>query len=166
MFIQTITCSLKLSASVLTVYAVISVLQSVQLKDIGMQTPTVSPSGQSVGSANSSCTSSGATELLSSPPDLTITNGYMRHFFRSGTSVWNTAALFYAIFELIHLAKDKWVQSSCRSTRVAFTRFNCSSPIILNSVHNFTNDHFDLQHNSSTPQTTTLPATNNSWGGN
>ncbi|CAM4669847.1 unnamed protein product [Leuciscus chuanchicus] len=82
--------------------------KAVQLKDIGMQTPTVSPSGQSVGSANSSCTSSGATELLSSPPDLTITNG----------------------------------------------------------VHNFTNDHFDLQHNSSTPaQTTTLPATNNSWGG-
>ncbi|XP_067279413.1 phosphatidylinositol-binding clathrin assembly protein-like isoform X3 [Pseudorasbora parva] len=82
--------------------------KAVQLKDIGMQTPTVSPSGQSVGSANSSCTSSGATELLSSPPDLTITNG----------------------------------------------------------VHNFTNDHFDLQHISSTPaQTTTLPATNNSWGG-
>ncbi|KTF88637.1 hypothetical protein cypCar_00043198 [Cyprinus carpio] len=81
--------------------------KAVQLKDIGMQTPTISPSGQSVGSANSSCTSSGATELLSSPPDLTITNG----------------------------------------------------------VHNFTNDHFDLQHNSSTPaQTTTLPASNNSWG--
>jgi len=80
MFIQTITCSLKLSALRLLVYAVISSRQAVQLKDIGMQTPTVSPSGQSVGSANSSCTSSGATELLSSPPDLTITNGYMRPF--------------------------------------------------------------------------------------
>ncbi|XP_056586691.1 phosphatidylinositol-binding clathrin assembly protein-like isoform X3 [Triplophysa dalaica] len=82
--------------------------KAVQLKDIGMQTPTVSPSGQSVGSANSSCTSSGATELLSSPPNQHITNG----------------------------------------------------------VHNFTNDHFDVQHNSSAPvQTTTLPASNNSWGG-
>ncbi|TRZ03824.1 hypothetical protein DNTS_027811 [Danionella cerebrum] len=82
--------------------------KAVQLKDIGMQTPTVSPSGQSVASANSSCTSSGATELLSTPPDLTITNG----------------------------------------------------------VHNFTNDHFDFQHNSGThAQTNTLPTTNNNWGG-
>ncbi|XP_062868056.1 phosphatidylinositol-binding clathrin assembly protein-like isoform X2 [Trichomycterus rosablanca] len=81
--------------------------KGVQLKDIGMQTPTVSPSGQSVGSANS-CTSSVATELLSSPPDLPITNG----------------------------------------------------------VHNFTSDHFDLQHNLNTPvQSTTLPACNNGWGG-
>uniref|UniRef100_A0A8B9H2A6 Phosphatidylinositol-binding clathrin assembly protein n=1 Tax=Astyanax mexicanus TaxID=7994 RepID=A0A8B9H2A6_ASTMX len=53
-----------------------SLYRGVQLKDIGMQTPTVSPSGQSVGSANSTCTSSGATELLSTPPDLPITNGY------------------------------------------------------------------------------------------
>ncbi|XP_047661474.1 phosphatidylinositol-binding clathrin assembly protein-like isoform X7 [Tachysurus fulvidraco] len=82
--------------------------KGVQLKDIGMQTPTVSPSGQSVGSANSSCTSSGATELLSNPPDLPITNG----------------------------------------------------------VHSFTSDHFDLQHNLSVPvPTSTLPATNNGWGG-
>ncbi|XP_036443716.1 phosphatidylinositol-binding clathrin assembly protein-like isoform X2 [Colossoma macropomum] len=82
--------------------------KGVQLKDIGMQTPTVSPSGQSVGSANSTCTSSGATELLSTPPDLPITNG----------------------------------------------------------VHNFTSDHFDLQHNLNTPvQTTTLPASNSGWGG-
>ncbi|KAK3555705.1 hypothetical protein QTP86_029080 [Hemibagrus guttatus] len=82
--------------------------KGVQLKDIGMQTPTVSPSGQSVGSANSSCTSSGATEFLSSPPDLPITNG----------------------------------------------------------VHSFTSDHFDLQHNLSVPVlTSTLPATNNGWGG-
>ncbi|KAK1788210.1 hypothetical protein P4O66_016673 [Electrophorus voltai] len=82
--------------------------KGVQLKDIGMQTPTVSPSGQSVGSANSSCTSSGTTELLSSPPDLPITNG----------------------------------------------------------VHNYTSDHFDVQHNLSIPvQTTTLPANNNGWGG-
>lgn len=34
-------------------------------------------------------------------------------------------------------------------------------------MHNFANDHFDLQHNSSTPaQTTTLAGSNNSWGGN
>ncbi|TSL04360.1 Phosphatidylinositol-binding clathrin assembly protein [Bagarius yarrelli] len=82
--------------------------KGVQLKDIGMQTPTVSPSGQSVGSANSSCTSSGATELLSSPPDLPITNG----------------------------------------------------------VHSFTSEHFDIQHNLTTPvPISTLPATNNGWGG-
>ncbi|XP_030649424.1 phosphatidylinositol-binding clathrin assembly protein [Chanos chanos] len=50
-------------------------LKGVQLRDIGMQTPTVSPSGQSVGSANSSGNSSDAAGLLSSPPDPPITNG-------------------------------------------------------------------------------------------
>lgn len=84
--------------------AVISVLQAVQLKDIGMQTPTISPSGQSVGSANSSCTSSGATELLSSPPDLTITNGYMRRVASVVALYHEITLLCITIFAFIHVA--------------------------------------------------------------
>lgn len=35
-----------------------------------------------------------------------------------------------------------------------------------NSVHSFTNDHFDLQHSLTVPvPASTLPANNNGWGG-
>lgn len=104
-----------------------------------MQTPTVSPSGQSVGSAHS-CTSSGATELLSSPPDLPISNGYRN----TTTKILTESYSMYGI----HLLKWNLFVVFCYS------------------VHNFTSDHFDLQHNLSTPiQSTTLPASNHGWGG-
>ncbi len=112
-FIQTITCSRKHSTSMSSSSAVISVPQAVQLKDIGMQTPTVSPSGQSVGSANSSCASSGATELLSSPPDLAITNGYMRPVANVS---WNNITLYY-YFYIYLLSKHIYPKTS--ETKVA-----------------------------------------------
>uniref|UniRef100_A0AAR2JLP3 Phosphatidylinositol-binding clathrin assembly protein n=1 Tax=Pygocentrus nattereri TaxID=42514 RepID=A0AAR2JLP3_PYGNA len=74
--------------------------QGVQLKDIGMQTPTVSPSGQSVGSANSTCTSSGATELLSTPPDLPITNGYSYYFWCNSDKILHIYISFHCSFKI------------------------------------------------------------------